>query len=151
MSVLRFHRSPKFFSARSGDIAQLQFPIQTRAAIARVCTRVARWFVFEPKISIWENFSGPRIRKLWYILRPLGTFYGHFGYFMTIVSLFGTFFPVLVSCIKKNLAALVCTKETQTETFFHKNFFPNLRLHVHMYVIQQSRNINQPPSRLSGP
>jgi hypothetical protein len=37
-------------------------------------------------------------------------FYGHLGYFMTIwynMCSFATFFPVLVSCTKKNLATLV--------------------------------------------
>jgi hypothetical protein len=40
---------------------------------------------------------------------PFGIFYGHLGYFMTIwytLCSFGTFFPVLVSCTKKNLATL---------------------------------------------
>jgi hypothetical protein len=46
--------------------------------------RDARWFVFQPKILIWENFSGPQIAKCWYILWPFGIFYGYLGYFMTI-------------------------------------------------------------------
>jgi hypothetical protein len=32
------------------------------AEIAGHC-RVARWFVFKPKIPTWEKFSGPPIRK----------------------------------------------------------------------------------------
>jgi hypothetical protein len=71
--------------------------------------RVARWFVFKPKIPIWEKISGSWIGSCRYILWTFGTFYGHLGYFMTIwyiVCSFGTVFPVLVSCTKKNLATL---------------------------------------------
>jgi hypothetical protein len=55
--------------------------------------RVARWFVFQPKIPIWVNFGGPKNRKCWYILRSFGIFYGqccgnlvHFPSFWYIVS-----------------------------------------------------------------
>jgi hypothetical protein len=88
--------------------------------------RVARWFVFEPKIPIWINFGGPCDGRCWYILWPFGLFYGHLSilygllvYFMAIWSIlwssvniirpFGIFygnFPVLVSFSKKNLATL---------------------------------------------
>jgi hypothetical protein len=43
------------------------------------------------------------------ILCPFGQFYADLGYFMTIWYIlysFCTFFPVLVSCTKKNLATL---------------------------------------------
>jgi hypothetical protein len=38
--------------------------------------RVARWFVFKPKIQIWVNFGGSCNVRCWYILRTLGPFYG---------------------------------------------------------------------------
>jgi hypothetical protein len=47
-------------------------------------SRVARWFVFKPEISIWVNFGGPWNRKCGYILWPFGIFYGHLEYFMAI-------------------------------------------------------------------
>jgi hypothetical protein len=31
-------------------------------------TRVARWFIFKPKIQIWIYFGGPWNVKCWYIL-----------------------------------------------------------------------------------
>jgi hypothetical protein len=66
--------------------------------------RVARWFVFKPKISIW----------VW----PFVISYRDLGYFMTILYIlcsFGTFFPGLVLCSKKNLATLcVSCKEAFT-------------------------------------
>jgi hypothetical protein len=31
-------------------------------------SRVARWFIFKPKIPIWDNFGGPWNGKCWYIL-----------------------------------------------------------------------------------
>jgi hypothetical protein len=44
--------------------------------------------------------------------------YGHLGYFTTIwyiLCSYGTFFPVLVSCITKNLATLeVCQRSLET-------------------------------------
>jgi hypothetical protein len=39
-------------------------------------TRVARWFVFKPKIQIWVNFGESCNGSCWYILWTLGPFYG---------------------------------------------------------------------------
>jgi hypothetical protein len=71
--------------------------------------RVARWFVFKPKISIWVNFGRSCNGKSWYILRPLGVFYRYWKYLMAIwyiLSSIGIFVPVLLLCTKKNLATL---------------------------------------------
>jgi hypothetical protein len=38
-------------------------------------TRVARWFVFKPKIQIWVNFGRSCNGRCWYILWTLGPFY----------------------------------------------------------------------------
>jgi hypothetical protein len=48
-----------------------------------VTYRVARWFVFKPKIPIWEKFGGPSIGKCLYTLWPFVIFHGCSGYFMT--------------------------------------------------------------------
>jgi hypothetical protein len=47
-------------------------------------TRVARWFVFKPKIQIWVNYGAPWNEKklvyymaLWNIFLPFGIFYGN--------------------------------------------------------------------------
>jgi hypothetical protein len=48
------------------------------------CTRVARWFVFKPKIQSWVNFGGSCNGRCWYILCTLGPFYGLLLYFMDI-------------------------------------------------------------------
>jgi hypothetical protein len=42
-----------------------------------VLSRVARLFVFKPKIQIWEKFSGPQIGNV-------DIFYGHLEYFLEI-------------------------------------------------------------------
>jgi hypothetical protein len=59
--------------------------------------RVARWFVFKPKIPLWVNFGGPYIDwKNGYIFEISGIFYRRLGYFMTIwyiLCSFVTFFP----------------------------------------------------------
>jgi hypothetical protein len=51
---------------------------------ALITSRVARWFVFKPKIQIWVNFAGFCNGKCWYILWTLGPFYGLLLYFMVI-------------------------------------------------------------------
>jgi hypothetical protein len=50
----------------------------------RFAARVARWYIFRPKIPIWVNFRGTRELKMLvyfmvigHILRPFGVFYGH--------------------------------------------------------------------------
>jgi hypothetical protein len=40
-------------------------------------TRVARWYIFKPKISMWVNFGGPWNVNSWYILWPFEIYYGH--------------------------------------------------------------------------
>jgi hypothetical protein len=47
-------------------------------------TRVARWYIFIPKIPIWVNFGGPWNGKGWYVLCPFGIFYGQVVYVMVI-------------------------------------------------------------------
>jgi hypothetical protein len=99
--------------------------------------RVARWFVFKPKIPNLGKFCGALDWKMfiyvmaiwnilwrfgifydhlvhfvfiWYILYSFGTFcihLVHFVFIWYILYLFGTFFRVLVSCTKKNLATLL--------------------------------------------
>jgi hypothetical protein len=45
------------------------------------------------------------------ILRPLGIFYGHLVYFWPFgrVVVLWYIFPVLIYCVRKNLATLTCT------------------------------------------
>jgi hypothetical protein len=65
--------------------------------------KVARWYVFKPKISIWVNFVGPRNEKGWYVystavwntLRPFGIFQGRF----VILWQFCEFSPILVGIL----------------------------------------------------
>jgi hypothetical protein len=62
-------------------------------------SRVARWFVFKPKIPIWVSFVGSCNGKSWYILWSFGLFYGHCKYFMNIWYIlwsFGVFYGHLV-------------------------------------------------------
>jgi hypothetical protein len=64
--------------------------------------------IFKPKIPTWENYGGPWNGEgiLWpfeYITYGhFGTFYGH----LLIQWQVGIFSPILVYCVKKNLAAL---------------------------------------------
>jgi hypothetical protein len=49
-----------------------------------VTTRVARCFVFKPKIQLWKNFGGSCNGRCWHILLTLRPFYGLLLYFMDI-------------------------------------------------------------------
>jgi hypothetical protein len=40
-------------------------------------SRVARWYIFKPKIPIWVNFGGSCNWGCWYISWPFGIFCGH--------------------------------------------------------------------------
>jgi hypothetical protein len=44
--------------------------------------RVARWYIFKPKIPIWVNFGGTEKGKCWDILCPFEIYNGHLVYFM---------------------------------------------------------------------
>jgi hypothetical protein len=75
-----------------------------------VLNRVARWFVFQPKIPNWENNSRVSDWKMliyfmdmWNNLWTFGIFHEHSAHCVFIWYIF----PVLVSCTKKNLATLV--------------------------------------------
>jgi hypothetical protein len=46
--------------------------------------RVARWYIFKPKIPIWVNLGGPRNGKLWDILFPFAMYWGHLVYLRAI-------------------------------------------------------------------
>jgi hypothetical protein len=69
----------------------------------QVRSRVARRYNFEPKIPIWVNFERPWNGRVCYDLWLFGIYYGHLVHFVK----FGTFSPILVYCVKKNLATLV--------------------------------------------
>jgi hypothetical protein len=79
----------------------------------RIHTRVARLYIFKPKIPSLVCFVGPWNRKCWYIewplhwniWQPFGISYGH----LDILWSFGIFFPVLVCFVKINLATLIRT------------------------------------------
>jgi hypothetical protein len=66
-------------------------------------TRVARWFLFKPKIPILVNFGGLYLDwKMLLYFMAIWDIYDHLVHSCS----FGTFFPVLVYCVKKNLATL---------------------------------------------
>jgi hypothetical protein len=44
-------------------------------------SRVARWFVFKPKIQIWVKFGGSCTGRCWFILWTLGIVRGNLVYF----------------------------------------------------------------------
>jgi hypothetical protein len=77
----------------------------------QIDSRVARWYIFKPKITILEGLA----------LEDVGIFYGHLVYFTTIRHIWVYFIviwyvlPILVFCIKMNLATLNSTDPTRAE------------------------------------
>jgi hypothetical protein len=61
-----------------------------KAFFPHIINRVARWFVFKPKIP---NFGGSCYGKSWYILWPFDLFYGHWKYFKAIWYILWYIFP----------------------------------------------------------
>jgi hypothetical protein len=86
--------------------------------------RVARWFVFKPKIPIWVNFGVSCNGKSWYILWPFCLLFCYWKYFRAIWYIlwsFSIFFHVLVFCTKKNLATLILNEIGQS-TYLYISF-----------------------------
>jgi hypothetical protein len=56
--------------------------------LSQFTIRVARWFLFRPKIPIWVYFGGPWNGKFWYIciFWSFGIFYDHWVYFWAFVN-----------------------------------------------------------------
>jgi hypothetical protein len=72
--------------------------------------RVARWFIFKPKIPIWVYFGGPWNGKCWYILWPFCIIYDHLVKYMAVwysMWSFGILFPFWYVWTMKNLATLL--------------------------------------------
>jgi hypothetical protein len=75
----------------------------------QVSCRVARWYIFKPKIKIGVIFGVSCNGRFWNISWTFGPFYSHLIYLIDIGYLLwyiGKIFPVLVGCTKKNLATL---------------------------------------------
>jgi hypothetical protein len=105
---MRIQKHKIVWSNQNAVIEKSQDNLKTQIGNAPI-DRVARWFVFKPKIQIWVNYGGSCTGRCWYILWTLGPFYSLLLYFMDIWYSswqFGISFPVLVFCAKKNLATL---------------------------------------------
>jgi hypothetical protein len=75
----------------SNLLQQTRTPTECKKA-QPVNTRVARWYIFKPKIQIWVNFlEGHAGEDVWSISRPLVVFYGHSVPFMIIWYIFPRF------------------------------------------------------------
>jgi hypothetical protein len=87
-----------------------------RNSLEGVSSRVARWHIFKPKITVLVNFGGSYLQckllvhfmAIWSTLPPFALFYFHLVYFMAIWNIF----PVLVCFTKINLATLVSATNT---------------------------------------
>jgi hypothetical protein len=90
----------------------------------RVATRVARCFIFKPKLPISVNF-GRCFLHVGIVYDHL-VFYGLLVYFMVIRYIlwpFGTLLPILVWCTKKNLATLVVAIVNYALVFMNLHHF----------------------------
>jgi hypothetical protein len=84
---------PKILHTYVGRRNQLSMYILAELfSLQRLWSRLARWYIFKPKIPIWEKTLWNmlvNVMAIWYILWS-----------------FWYIFPVLVRCTKKNLATL---------------------------------------------
>jgi hypothetical protein len=71
--------------------------------------KVARWYQKTNLGKFWRALEWKRFTHsmaIWNILLPFGIFYGN----LVLKWQFGLFSPVLVYCVKKNLATLVMAR-----------------------------------------
>jgi hypothetical protein len=58
-------------------------------------SRVARWYIFKPKIQIWVTFGVYCNERRGQFLRPFGLFYSHLVYYVVILVYFSPFWYVV--------------------------------------------------------
>jgi hypothetical protein len=86
LCILLFHQNAQKIMAK----LVTYFPAPP-PPLKTLCFRVARWYIFSPKIAIWVNFGGSCNRICWHILWPFGLFYAHLVYIMVIWSILWPF------------------------------------------------------------
>jgi hypothetical protein len=74
-----------FFGPRYSKNFGILSVLSTQEPVHRNSCRVARWFVFKPKIPILVNFGRPWSENFWYILWSFGLFHIHLVYFMYVL------------------------------------------------------------------
>jgi hypothetical protein len=67
-------------AASYNDLSQATATLRISVNFINQHVRVARWFIFKPKIPIWVNFGRALDWKNGYTLWPFGIFYGHLGF-----------------------------------------------------------------------
>jgi hypothetical protein len=83
-----------------------------------VSTRVARWHIFKPKISIWVHFGGSCKEICCYKICTFGLFHGYLVYFIVICMCYGYLVHVIPfwKVVSKKFCNpglnLICTKNT---------------------------------------
>jgi hypothetical protein len=109
-SELQFSQLLKYVaSGRSSSLRKIAVEMGQRWLQKMSSSRVARWFIFKPKIPnldqfwrIWQWNILVYFIVVWYIFRPFGIFSGTLVYFVVIWYVF----TVLIYCNTKNLAIL---------------------------------------------
>jgi hypothetical protein len=99
-------------------------------------TRVARWYIFIPKIPIWYTLEGLGTVNvgifwaIWYVLWAFGIFCSHL--------LHDTFFPILVCCTNKNLqltyTCYIKIRLVKMPGKFSKATLHNQCRHIYLYI-----------------
>jgi hypothetical protein len=84
-------------------------------------SRVARWFIFKPKIPIWVNLLGPWNGECWHVFGYLENFTAIWNILWQIGNIIPSNFvcisPLLVHCVKKNLANLFSSSIHKRNSF----------------------------------
>jgi hypothetical protein len=74
---MRHEKWKQFLQTLPLGRAEVDLTLDKFESCFRKKIRVARWFVFKPKIPIWVKFRGPWRGKCCHILRPFGIFFCH--------------------------------------------------------------------------
>jgi hypothetical protein len=81
-------------------------------------SRVARWYIFKPKIPSWVILEGLAMEDVGNIIWPFGLFYDHMVYFMAIwciLWLFDTFMStwyIFVSLVYFSRFGMLCQEKS---------------------------------------
>jgi hypothetical protein len=97
-----------------------------------MCTRVARWFIFKPKIVSFEAIGMENV-YFKYVLRTFGIFYRYLVLCMAIwygLWSFGIFSPFWYVWTKKNLATLMSTDSSNLSILSNEVIVTSWHLYV---------------------
>jgi hypothetical protein len=94
-------------------------------------SRVARWFIFKPKVLIWVNFVGSCNERYWYILWLFGEH---------ILRPFGIFVAVWYFCGPFSIFVAICYFCGRTTDYYFGIFYGHLVYFSYFGILYQEKS-----------